>query len=216
MLVIITGYNEDLNTLQFNQMSRRRNLFEPITVLIVLKIKSRMKKTALTLLITIMIFSTAQSQKSPSVVSSVDLNKYKGLWYEIARLPNFFERKLKCTSATYTLRDDGTITVLNKGYYISDPKKSTSSKGIAWIPDKNSPAKLKLQFFWPFSGNYWIMDLDKEYRYVLVGDPSVKYLWILAREKKMDESTYKMLLQKAVDNGYDVRTIIRVEQDCEK
>jgi apolipoprotein D and lipocalin family protein len=173
-----------------------------------------MKKTVLTLLI-IMIFSTAQSQKSPSVVSSVDLNRYKGLWYEIARLPNFFERKLKCTSATYTIRDDGRITVLNKGYYITDPKKSTSSKGIAWIPDKNSPAKLKVQFFWPFSGDYWIMELDKDYQYVLVGDPSVKYLWILAREKKMNESTYKMLLQKAIDNGYDVRTIIRVEQNCE-
>lgn len=173
-----------------------------------------MKKTVL-MLITIMIFSTAHSQKSPSVVSSVDFNRYKGLWYEIARLPNYFERKLKCTSATYTLGDDGRITVLNKGNYISEPKKTTSSKGIAWIPDKNNPAKLKVQFFWPFSGDYWIMDLDKEYRYVLVGDPSVKYLWILAREKKMDEPTYKMLIQKAIDNGYDVRTIIRVEQDCE-
>jgi apolipoprotein D and lipocalin family protein len=173
-----------------------------------------MKKTALTLVI-IMIFNTVQSQKTPSVVPSVDLNGYKGIWYEIARLPNFFERKLKCTSATYTLRDDGKITVLNKGYYLSDPKKSTFSKGTAWIPDKNCPAKLKVQFFWPFSGDYWIMELDKDYRYVLVGDPSARYLWILAREKKMDEATYKMLLQKAVDNGYDVKTIIRVEQDCE-
>jgi apolipoprotein D and lipocalin family protein len=161
-----------------------------------------------------MIFSSSHSQKLPSVVSSVNLDRYKGFWYEIARLPNFFERKLKCASATYTLRDDGRITVVNRGNYISDPSKSTSSRGIAWIPDKNSPAKLKVQFFWPFSGDYWIMDLDKDYRYVLVGDPSVKYLWILAREKKMDEATYKMLLQKAVDNGYDVSTIIRVEQDC--
>jgi len=172
-----------------------------------------MKKTALTL-ITIMIFISANSQKVPSVVSSVDLNRYKGTWYEIARLPNFFEKKLKCTSATYTLRDDGRITVLNKGNYITDPHKSTSSQGIAWIPDKKSPAKLKVQFFWPFSGNYWIMELDTEYRYVLVGDPSYKYLWILAREKKMDEATYKMLLQKAVQKGYDVKSIIRVEQDC--
>ena len=160
-------------------------------------------------------FSSAQSQKSPSVVSSVDLNRYKGLWYEIARLPNFFERKLKCTSATYTLREDGRITVLNKGNYLSDPKKSTSSKGVAWIPDKKYPAKLKVQFFWPFSGDYWIMDLDKEYGYVLVGDPSAKYLWILSREKRMDDSTYNMLLQKAVANGYDIKSIIRVEQDCD-
>jgi apolipoprotein D and lipocalin family protein len=175
---------------------------------------SDMRKSIL-ILITIMIFSSAQSQKLPSVVSSVDLNKYKGVWYEIARLPNFFERKLKCASATYTLRDDGKITVLNKGNYISDPQKSTSSHGVAWVPDKKSPAKLKVQFFWPFSGDYWIMELDKEYQYVLVGDPSLKYLWILAREKKMDESTYGMLLQKAINNGYDVKSIIRVKQDCD-
>ncbi|MGC1391452.1 MAG: lipocalin family protein [Bacteroidales bacterium] len=172
-----------------------------------------MKNTALTLF-TIMFFSSVQSQKVPSVITTVDLKKYQGFWYEIARLPNFFERKLKCTSATYTLRDDGRMTVLNKGNYLTDPQKSTSSKGVAWIPDKNSPAKLKVQFFWPFSGDYWIMALDKEYRYVLVGDPSLKYLWILAREKKMDEPTYRMLLQTAVNNGYDVKSIIRVEQDC--
>jgi len=173
-----------------------------------------MKKTFSIFLFTVMTLSSVHSQKVPSVVSSVDLNRYKGLWYEIARLPNFFEKKLKCTSATYTLRDDGKITVLNKGNYLTDPQKSTSSKGVAWIPDKNSPAKLKVQFFWPFSGDYWIMVLDKEYRYVLVGDPAHKYLWILAREKKMDEQTYNMLLGKAVENGYDVKLIIRVEQDC--
>jgi apolipoprotein D and lipocalin family protein len=172
-----------------------------------------MKKTIF-ILFAIMIFSASSSQKVPTVVTNVDLNRYKGFWYEIARLPNFFERKLKCTSATYTLREDGKITVLNAGNYISDPKKSTSSQGVAWIPDEKYPAKLKVQFFWPFSGDYWIMYLDKDYRYVLVGDPSLKYLWILCREKKMDEPTYNMLLQKAIENGYDVKSIIKVEQDC--
>lgn len=172
-----------------------------------------MKKTLL-ILFAMMLFSSANSQKTPSVVTSVDLNRYKGKWYEIARLPNYFERKLKCTSAEYTLREDGKITVVNAGNYITEPTKSTSAKGVAWIPDKNSPAKLKVQFFWPFSGDYWIMYLDKDYRYVLVGEPALKYLWILAREKQMDEPTYKMLLQKAVDNGYDVKSIIRVEQSC--
>jgi len=167
------------------------------------------------ILFTAMIFNSVNLQKVPSVVSTVDLKRYMGMWYEIARLPNYFERKLKCTSANYTLRDDGRITVLNKGYYLTDPQKSTSARGVAWIPDKNSPAKLKVQFFWPFSGDYWIMELDKEYRYVLVGDPSHKYLWILAREKEMDEQIYNMLLSKAVEKGYDVKSIIRVEQDCE-
>lgn len=172
-----------------------------------------MKKTALTLF-TIMFFSSVQSQKVPSVVTTVDLKKYQGFWYEIARLPNYFERKLKCTSASYSLREDGKITVVNKGNYITSPEKSTSAKGVAWIPDKNSPAKLKVQFFWPFSGDYWIIYLDKDYRYVLVGEPALKYLWILCREKKLEDETYRMLLQKAVENGYDVKSIIKVEQDC--
>jgi apolipoprotein D and lipocalin family protein len=160
------------------------------------------------------IFNLVHAQKVPPVVTTVDLNRYKGTWYEIARLPNFFEKKLKCISATYTLREDGKITVQNAGNYISDPQKATSSKGVAWVPDKNSPAKLKVQFFWPFSGDYWIMYLDKDYSYVLVGDPSYKYLWILARERKMDETTFKLLIQKAIDSGYDVKSIIRVEHNC--
>jgi apolipoprotein D and lipocalin family protein len=172
-----------------------------------------MKKVILISLINMVLF-TANSQKLPLVVSSVDLLRYQGTWYEIARLPNYFERKLKCISATYTLRDDGKITVLNKGNNIAPPHKPSSSEGIAWVPDKNSPAKLKVQFFWPFSGDYWIMYLDQEYRYVLVGDPDRKYLWILCREKQLDEPTYRMLLKKATDNGYDIASIIRVEHDC--
>jgi lipocalin len=161
-----------------------------------------------------MIFTTGLSQTKPEVVKSVDLNRYSGTWYEIARLPNSFERKLKCITANYTLRPGGKITVLNKGHYITDPEKINSAKGSAWIPDKNEPAKLKVTFFWPFSGNYWIIDLDKDYRYALVGDPSFKYLWILAREKKMDEATYNMLLKKAVDQGFDIKPLIKVDHDC--
>jgi apolipoprotein D and lipocalin family protein len=172
-----------------------------------------MKKSIL-ILLTLMIFSRVHSQKEPSVVTTVDLNRYTGMWYEIARLPNSFEKKLKCISATYTLRNDGRITVLNKGNYISEPVKTSSAKGIAWIPDKNVPAKLKVQFFWPFSGDYWILDLDKDYKYVLVGDPSFKYLWILSREKIMADQIYNYLLQKAKDQGFNISGIIKVDQDC--
>jgi apolipoprotein D and lipocalin family protein len=172
-------------------------------------------KKIIFLLIAHNIFSCAWSQKAPLVVSSVDLKRYQGTWYEIARLPNFFERKLKCITATYTLREDGKITVLNKGNNISAPYKTSSSEGVAWVPDKNYPAKLKVQFFWPFSGDYWIMHLDKDYKYVLVGDPALKYLWILCREKTMEEETYEMLIRKAIDNGYDVKAIIRVEHNCD-
>jgi len=164
--------------------------------------------------ILIMITIKSFSQTKPSVVQSVDLNRYTGLWYEIVRLPNPFEKNLKCVTAIYTLRTDGKITVLNSGHKISDPEKVNSSKGVAWLPDKNVQAKLKVQFFWPFSGDYWIIHLDKDYKYVLVGDPSFKYLWILCREKKMDEETYKMLLDRAVLEGFDIKPLIKVEQDC--
>lgn len=160
------------------------------------------------------IFGLAHSQQKPSVVPAVDLKKYSGAWYEIARLPFYFERKLTCCTATYTIREDGKVTVLNSGHYISDPSKKTSSTGVAWVPDKNSPAKLKVQFFWPFSGDYWIIYLEKDYKYVLVGNPSFDNLWILSREKKMDEATYNMLLKKATENGFDIKPIIRVEQNC--
>lgn len=161
-----------------------------------------------------MFFTSAHSQSKPEVVKAVDLNRYAGTWYEIARLPNSFERKLKCITATYTLRADGKITVLNKGHYLTDPSKVNTAKGVAWIPDKNEPAKLKVTFFWPFSGDYWILFLEKDYKYVLVGDPSFRYLWILSRENKMDDTTYQMLLQKAVENGFDVSPIIKVDHDC--
>jgi apolipoprotein D and lipocalin family protein len=153
-------------------------------------------------------------QNKPSVVTYVDLKKYAGTWYEIARLPNSFERKLKCITATYTIREDGKITVLNKGHYITEPDKVNYVKGVAWVPDSSSPGKLKVQFFWPFSGNYWIIYLEEDYKYVLVGDPSFKYLWILSRDKRLDNNTCQMLLKIATENGFDVKPLIMVDQDC--
>lgn len=154
-------------------------------------------------------------KNKPEVVSDVNLSRYSGKWYEIARLPNHFERKLKCITATYTVRNDGKITVLNKGHSVTEPARTSSAKGVAWLPDKSVQAKLKVRFFWPFSGNYWIIYLEKDYRYVLIGEPSFKYLWILSREKTIEDSVYRMLLQKAKENGYNVGQIIRVDQNCE-
>ena len=182
-------------------------------IFVVTEQKDNMKKVTI-ILIVMMLFSSTNAQKNLSVVPSVDLNKYAGTWYEIARLPNSFESKLKCITATYSLREDGRITVLNKGHYISNPEKINTAKGVAWVPDKTNPAKLKVQFFWPFSGNYWIMELDKDYRYVLIGEPSFKYLWILARDKNLDETTLQMLKKKAIDASYDLSKLIMVEHDC--
>ncbi len=178
------------------------------------KTRNKMNKIVFIIMIFMTLFSKAFSQEPLPVVKEVDLKKYSGTWFEIARLPNRFEKGLKCITATYTLRDDGKITVLNRGHRINDPSKVSSIRGVAFIPDSNSPAKLKVQFFWPFSGDYWIIELDRDYRYVLVGNPSRKYLWILARDKNPGEDIIRMLLEKAAGYGFDTKSVIRAEHDC--
>jgi apolipoprotein D and lipocalin family protein len=145
------------------------------------------------------------------VVPSVDLARYAGKWHEIARLPNWFQRGCASgTTATYTLRPDGKIDVLNE-CRAADGKLKTA-KGSAKVASANGPnTKLKVTFFWPFSGDYWIIDLDPEYRWVVVGEPGRKYLWILGREPKMDDDLYRRLLERAMAQGYDVSKIIRAK-----
>jgi len=159
-------------------------------------------------------FLSGQGQTLVKAVGYADLKKYTGTWYEIARFPNSFERGLKCVTATYTLRDDGRITVLNQGHKIGEPSEIKKAAGVAWVPDKTYPAKLKVRFFWPFSGDYWILELDPSYRFALVGDPSLKYLWILSRTKKMEEADYLRLVEKAKENGFDISKLMLVQQDC--
>jgi apolipoprotein D and lipocalin family protein len=136
-----------------------------------------------------------QSQSELQVVPSVDLARYAGRWYEIARFPNRFQRiALHNTTATYTLRPDGKVTVLNECR--TSEGRLKSAKGTARVANAKGPnTKLKVTFFWPFSGNYWIMDLDPEYRWVVVGEPGRDYRWILSREPRMEEAVYSQLVE---------------------
>jgi apolipoprotein D and lipocalin family protein len=145
-------------------------------------------------------------------VPSVDLHRYAGKWYEIARFPNWFQRGCDSgVTATYTLRPDGKITVLNECRTAGGkPKKAT---GTARLADSNGPAsKLKVTFFWPFSGNYWIIGLDPEYRWALVGDPGRDYLWILSREAKISEEVYREITSIAARQGFDIGKLVRTKQ----
>jgi apolipoprotein D and lipocalin family protein len=149
-----------------------------------------------------------QSKSKVTSVGSVDLVRYTGTWYEIARLPNRFEKNLKNITANYTLRDDGRINVLNKGVRTDKDGKIDSAHGIAWLPDKSVTSRLKVRFFWPFSGDYWVLKLDPEYRFVLVGEPSCKYLWILSRTPQLDENIVEDLLRTAQEMGFDTTKMI--------
>jgi apolipoprotein D and lipocalin family protein len=165
-------------------------------------------------LITMSMISCKEKNSNLETVKVLDINKYVGVWYEIARLPNGFEKGLECVTATYSIRSDGKIEVINKGHLIKDHSKNKQIKGVAWIPDSDNPAKLKVQFFWPFSGKYWVLALDKEYKYALVGDPSRKYLWILSKTKALDDVVYNSLMETAKSKGFDIHKIELVAQTC--
>ena len=161
---------------------------------------------------TLLIGSTGGSPKDElEVVPSVDLSRYLGQWYEIARLPNRFEKKCAdSVTATYTLRSDGKIEVLNRCRKASG--EFTTAKGKAKIVDKKTNAKLKVTFFWPFYGDYWILDLGPNYEYAVVGDPSRDYLWILSRTPQIDEALYQQLLAKMAARGFPTGRMIRTTQ----
>jgi len=146
------------------------------------------------------------------VVPYVDLNRYTGTWYEIARYPHKFQEGCFGSRATYTLRDDGKLSVLNECYEESDISKLRSAKGKAWIVDTNTNAKLKVSFFWPFSGHYWIIGLGKEYEYAVIGHPRRNYLWILSRTEVIDEQVYEGILNRLKDQHYDISRLIRTQQ----
>lgn len=150
-------------------------------------------------------------QNDLEVVPHVDLNRYVGRWYEIARLPNRFEKKCAgSVSATYSLRADGTVEVVNRCRKSSGDY--TTATGKAKIVDKTTNAKLKVTFFWPFYGDYWILELGDNYEYAVVGAPNRKYLWILSRNREMDESLYRTLLDKMAARGFKTEQMIKTSQ----
>jgi apolipoprotein D and lipocalin family protein len=143
------------------------------------------------------------------VVPHVELEKYLGKWYEIAHLPAKFQEGCNETTATYTLLKDGSISVLNQS---TKNGKMKQAKGKAKVVDKNSNAKLKVTFFWPFYGDYWIIKLGNDYEYSVVGTPNRKYLWILSRTPQMDDKLYSQLVEYAKSKGFDVNKLIKTLQ----
>jgi apolipoprotein D and lipocalin family protein len=148
----------------------------------------------------------SKKQKSPETIKAVDLKKYAGLWYEIARLPNRFQKKCAGEStADYALREDGRITVINQCRKYDG--KFDRIEGIAKIVDPQSNAKLKVSFFSIlglslFWGDYWIIGLDPDYRWAVVGNPNRKYGWILARNPELDDEQMAKIFQILEKQGY--------------
>ena len=156
---------------------------------------------------------TACSSKNPPLqtVQKVDINRYLGTWYEIARYEHFFEKDCKNVSANYSMLDEQTIKVVNRcTNMLTNEKKEAIGRAYA-TDDTNS--KLKVSFFRPFYGDYWVMILDENYDYVVVGTPSREYLWILARKPILDEKIKNEILQKLPNLGFDASKLIWTIQE---
>ncbi|KAJ6849815.1 uncharacterized protein M6B38_266985 [Iris pallida] len=159
------------------------------------------------------------SAKKMSAVTNLALERYMGRWYEIACFPSSFQpRDGRGTRATYTLLPDGaTVRVLNETW--SGGKRS-SIEGTAFRAEgAGDEARLKVRFYvppflplFPVTGDYWVLHVDQDYTYALVGQPSLKYLWILCRQTQMDEETYNRLVEKAKEYGYDVHKLKKTPQ----
>jgi len=165
--------------------------------------------------------SIASGSTPLQVVSSVNLSKYVGRWYEIARLPNSFQDKegKRCdfVTADYTLRNNGKISVINSCRLENGQTKSV--KGVGRVADKQTNSRLEVSFgpeflgFLPFLwGSYNIIELAPDYSYALVGSSDRKVLWILSRERQLDEAIYKQLLGKAIEQGFDVSLVRKTKQ----
>lgn len=152
------------------------------------------------------------SKIDKTVVKELDVERYLGKWYEISRYDHTFERDLVGVTATYSYREDGKIKVINSGFEKTLNGKKSEAIGKAKIPDLNVPSKLKVSFFWFFYGDYFVLELDRDYQWVVIGSSSDNYLWILSRTPKMEKNLYNKLLGNLTNRGYDVSKLILVEQ----
>tara|TARA_B100000686_G_scaffold343095_1_gene423316 strand:- start:393 stop:935 length:543 start_codon:yes stop_codon:yes gene_type:complete len=138
------------------------------------------------------------------VVSYVDKERYLGKWYEIARYPHWFEEGCFNSTAFYEKLKDDKIKVTNRCRMNGSQGEVNEAIGTAKIVDEKSNSKLKVQFIWPFWGDYWIIDLDKEYQYAIVSEPNRQYLWILSRFPTMNSQLLKTLREKIRNQGFDL------------
>lgn len=171
-----------------------------------------MKKYHCILTLICSMFTAIAVSQTLQTVPFVDLKKYAGKWYEIASFPQRFQKGCTCTTAEYTLTDKGFVIVENRCNKNSIHGKQSYIKGKAFIVENSGNAKLKVQFFWPFRGKYWIIDLADDYSYAVVGHPNRKYLWILSRTSVMDDTIYQQLISRIKEKGFDISKIKRTKQ----
>ena len=146
-------------------------------------------------------------------VEHLDLARYVGLWHEIASFPQRYTRNCYNVTAEYALRDDGRISVVNSCHKGSATGRLSTIRGVARVVDESSNAKLKVRFFWPFEGDYWVIELGENYEYAVVSDPTRATLWILSRTPTINQATLDFLLDRLTNvHGFDVSKLKYTQQ----
>lgn len=171
------------------------------------------KLSRLFLLLSILLFASCSPTipKGAKAVENFITTKYLGTWYEIARFDFYFEKNLNQTTATYSLNQDGSIRVDNKGFDTSTQKWKQSIGKAKFVKDDHT-AMLKVSFFGPFYGGYNVIALDSDYQYALVSGGNLEYLWILSRTKTIPESVKLNFVNQAKSIGFDTSKLIWVQQ----
>lgn len=136
------------------------------------------------------------------VVEQVDLNRYAGVWYEYASIPNPFQKGCFDTRATYIVRENQELEVINSCRRKSHAAPRSEARGRAWIPDLKTPAKLRVRFFWPFSGDYWVLGLAPDYSWAVIGQPSRRYGWVLSRTPHLADQGQREAREVIERSGY--------------
>jgi len=160
------------------------------------------------IIMSLLSLSSCKSNNTLQTVKQVDLNKYSGKWYEIAAYPQWFEKGCSNTTATYTAKD-GYIEVFNSSI---KKNKINNIKGKAFVVKGSDNTKLKVQFFFPFKGNYWIIDLADDYSWAVVSDPKKKTLWILSRTPTIELPIYDKIIQNIIQKGFDLTKLKKTDQ----
>ena len=146
-------------------------------------------------------------------VQDFDLDRYLGTWYEIARLDHSFERGLNNITANYSLREDGGVHVLNRGFSVNKNEWS-EAEGKAYFVDSTDQGFLKVSFFGPFYGSYIVFELESEYQYAFISGPNTSYLWLLSRTPTVDQAVIDKFVERASSLGFDTNELIYVHHDA--
>lgn len=154
-----------------------------------------------------------QEMKTLPTADDVDLGRYSGVWYEIARIPYREEKRAVNIRATYTLRPDGRVDVLNECDLDGFNGPHREVHGVARLVDPAHPGRLKVRFFGLFEGDYWILELGEHYEYAAVGDPARKHLWILARKPQLKRQVFEGIVERMRAKGFDVDKLILAPQE---